>query len=203
VKEIALVQLNEFHQRYPMKSGLAKEELRTKIPMEVDVKLFQILVNELIQSKEVILERDKLRLPGHQISSIDEKGLVKKVEETILKAGLQPPSPKELSEQWSEEEEKVQAIFEHLVHEGRLVKIRSGIYFHQVTFENLKEELVAYLKRNKEITTPQFKEITGASRKYTIPLIEYFDQIKLTLRLGDKRVLRTGKDLGQKDSKLK
>jgi selenocysteine-specific elongation factor len=203
LKEIALVQLNEFHQRYPMKSGLAKEELRTKIPMEVDVKLFQILVNELIQSKEVILERDKLRLPGHQISSIDEKGLVKKVEETILKAGLQPPSPKELSEQWSEEEEKVQAIFEHLVHEGRLVKIRSGIYFHQVTFENLKEELVAYLKRNKEITTPQFKEITGASRKYTIPLIEYFDQIKLTLRLGDKRVLRTGKDLGQKDSKLK
>jgi selenocysteine-specific elongation factor len=203
LKEIALVQLNEFHQRYPMKSGLAKEELRTKIPMEVDVKLFQILVNELIQSKEVILERDKLRLPGHQISSIDEKGLVKKVEETILKGGLQPPSPKELSEQWSEEEEEVRAIFEHLVHEGRFVKIRSGIYFHQVPFENLKEELVTYLKRNKEITTPQFKEITGASRKYTIPLIEYFDQIKLTLRLGDKRVLRTGKDLGQKESKLK
>ena len=194
LREIALIQLKEFHQRYPMKSGLAKEELRTKLPSEVDVKLFQILINKLIQSKDIILERDKLRLPEHQISSMDGKGLVKRVEETVLKGGLQPPSPKELAEEWSEEEKEVQAVFEHLVHEGILVKIKSGIYFHRIPFESLKEELVTYLKRNKEITTPQFKEITKASRKYAIPLIEYFDQIKLTLRLGDKRVLRVGKN---------
>jgi len=68
------------------------------------------------------------------------------------------------------------------------------MYFHRVSFEHLREELVAYLKRHQEITTPQFKEITKASRKYAIPLIEYFDQIKLTLRLGEKRVLRSGTD---------
>jgi selenocysteine-specific elongation factor len=65
------------------------------------------------------------------------------------------------------------------------------MYFHRVPFENLREELVAYLKNHREITTPQFKEMTKASRKYVIPLIEYFDQIKLTLRLGEKRVLRS------------
>jgi selenocysteine-specific elongation factor len=190
LRELALAQLREFHQRLPMKSGLSKEELRTKLSPEVDVKLFQILINELIQSKEVVLEKDKLRLPGHQISSADEKGLVKRVEATILKGGLQPASPKELSEEWSERENEVRAIFEHLVHEGVLVKIKSEIYFHRVPFEKLKEELVVYLKSHQEITTPQFKEMTKASRKYVIPLIEYFDQIKLTLRLGDKRVLR-------------
>jgi selenocysteine-specific elongation factor len=194
LKGMALDRLREFHQRFPMKSGLAKEELRTKLPGEVDVKLFQILINEMIHSKEAILERDKLRLPDHQVSSLDEKGLVKKVEEAILKGSLQPPSPRELSEVWSEEEGDIQAIFEYLVHEGILIKIKSGIYFHRNHFEKLKEELIQYLKRNKEITTPQFKEMTKASRKYVIPLIEYFDQVKLTLRLGDKRVLRAGRE---------
>ncbi len=191
LREYALTQLREFHQRSPMKSGLSKEELRTKLPPEVDVKLFQILIHELIQSKEAILEKDKLRLPTHQISSADEKGLVKRVETAVLKGGLQPPSPKELSEEWSEEEEEILAIFEHLVHEGSVIKIKSGMYFHHLPFENLRGELMHYLKQHQEITTPQFKEMTKASRKYVIPLIEYFDQIKLTLRLGDKRVLRS------------
>jgi selenocysteine-specific elongation factor len=192
LREMVLAQLKEFHQRFPMKSGLAKEELRTKLPTEVDVKLFQILLNELMQTKKVVQERDKLRLPEHQISTVDEKGLVKRAEEAILKGGLQPPSPKELAEEWTEEEEGVLAVYEHLVHEGVLVKIKSGMYFHRIPFEHLKEELINYLKRHQEITTPQFKEITKASRKYAIPLIEYFDQIKLTLRLGEKRVLRSG-----------
>jgi selenocysteine-specific elongation factor len=186
----ALAQLGEFHQRFPMKSGLSKEELRTKLPPEIDVKLFQILINELIQSKEVVLEKDKLRLSGHHISSVDAKGLAKRVEAAVLKGGLQPPSPKELSEEWSETEGEVRAIFEHLVHEEVLVRIKNEIYFHRIPFENLREKLVAYLKKNREITTPQFKEMTQASRKYVIPLIEYFDQTKLTLRLGEKRVLR-------------
>jgi selenocysteine-specific elongation factor len=190
LKERVLAQLVEFHQRFPMKSGLSKEELRTKLPPEVDVKLFQILMNELIHLKEVVLEKDKMRLPTHHISSVDEKGLVKRVEGAVLKGGLQPPSPKELSEDWSEREEEVRAIFEHLVHEGILVKIKSEIYFHRSAFEKLKGELVNYLKGHQEITTAQFKEMTKASRKYVIPLIEYFDQIKLTLRLGEKRVLR-------------
>jgi selenocysteine-specific elongation factor len=194
LRGMAFVQLKEFHQRFPMKSGLAKEELRTKLPMELDPKLFQILLNELIQSKEVLLEKDKLRLSSHRVSSVDEKGLIKRVEEAVLKEGLQSPSPKDLSEAWSEKEDEVQAIFEHLVHEGVLVKIKSGIYIHRVPFDHLKEELVSYLKKNQEITTPQFKEMTKASRKYAIPLIEYFDQIKLTIRLGEKRVLRSGAD---------
>jgi len=186
----ALAQLGEFHQRFPMKSGLSKEELRTKLPPEIDVKLFQILISELIQSKEVVLEKDKLRLSGHHISSVDLKGLAKRVEAAVLKGGLQPPSPKELSEEWSETEGEVRAIFEHLVHEGVLVRIKNEMYFHRIPFENLREKLVTHLKKHQEITTPQFKEMAQASRKYVIPLIEYFDQTKLTLRLGEKRVLR-------------
>ena len=171
LRELVLAQLREFHQRFPMKSGLFKEELRTKLPPEVDMRLFQVLIQELIQSNEVVLEKDKLRLPGHQITSLDEKGLVKRVEAALLKGELQPPSPKELSEEWSEKEDEVRAVFEHLVHEGRIVKIKSELFFHRTPFENLRRELVTYLKSHQEITTPQFKEMTKVSRKYAIPLM--------------------------------
>jgi len=185
-------QLRYFHQKSPMKSGLSREELRTKLPSEMDVKLFQILINGLIRSGEIILERDKLRLPEHRVSSVDERGLIKRIEEAMLGGGLQPASSKELSEEWSEDDESIRQILEHLTHEGVLIKVKTGMYFHRTHIEHLKEKLVAYLKRNQEITTAQFKEITGASRKFAIPLIEYLDQIKLTLRLGEKRVLRSG-----------
>jgi selenocysteine-specific elongation factor len=186
LREMALVQLREFHERFPMKSGLAKEEFRTKLPMEVDIKLFQILLSSLIQSKHLVAEKDKLRLSEHHVSSIDEKGLIRRVESAVLKAGLQPPSPKELAEAWSEKEAEILAVFEHLSHEGVLVRIRSGLYFHRDPFEKLKADLLGYLKTHQEITTPQFKEMTGVSRKFAIPLIEYFDEIKLTIRLGEK-----------------
>jgi selenocysteine-specific elongation factor len=190
LRDAVMAQLHEFHQRFPMRPGLAKEELRTKLPEEMDVRLYQTLLNSLIQSQAIVMEKDKLRLAGHRVSSTDDKGLIDRVEKALLQAGLQPPFPRELSEQWSAREEEVLAVFEHLVHEGTFVKIKSGMYFHRIPFERLKEELVHYLKENREITTPQFKELTAVSRKFAIPLIEYFDQIKLTLRIGDKRILR-------------
>jgi selenocysteine-specific elongation factor len=191
MKEMILAQLKEFHSKFPMKSGLAKEEMRTKLPTEMDIKLFQPLLNELIQSKEVVMEKDKLRLASHQIASADEKGLMKRAGEAVRAGDLQPPSSKELADQWSTSEQEVQAILEHLVHEGVLVKVKGGMYFHRDSIERLKESLIQYLKEHREITTPEFKEMTGVSRKYAIPLIEFFDQCRLTLRLGDKRVLRT------------
>ena len=191
LKEMVLAQLKEFHSKFPMKSGLAKEEMRTKLPTEMDIKLFQPLLGELIQSKKVVMEKDKLRLASHQIGSADEKGLMKRVEEAVRAGDLQPPSSKELADQWSTSEQEVQAILEHLVHEEILVKVKGGMVFHRDSIERLKKSLIQYLKEHREITTPEFKEMTGVSRKYAIPLIEFFDQTRLTLRLGDKRVLRT------------
>jgi selenocysteine-specific elongation factor len=192
LREMTRIQLKDFHQKFPMKSGLAKEELRTKLPSEMDVKLFQILLSGLIQSGEILLEKDILRLREHRVSSGDERGLIKRIEAAMLKGGLQPSSSRELSEEWSEDEEAVRQILEHLAHEGVLVKVKSGMYFHRTHIEHLKDRLIAYLKKNKEVTTAQFKEITGGSRKFAIPLIEYLDQTKVTLRLGEKRVLRSG-----------
>ena len=77
-----------------------------------------------------------------------------------------------------------------MVKEGRLLKVKEDLYFDRQAVDALEEELVAFLKTHGEITTPQFKDMTGISRKYTIPLIEYFDLKQITVRVGDSRVLR-------------
>jgi len=77
-----------------------------------------------------------------------------------------------------------------MVKEGVLMKIKEDLYFHKNAVAALEEKLIDFLKSHGEITTPQFKEMTGASRKYTIPLIEYFDRSQVTVRVGDSRVLR-------------
>jgi selenocysteine-specific elongation factor len=79
-----------------------------------------------------------------------------------------------------------------LVEEGRVVKVKEDLYFEAQTVGRLGERLVAFLKANQEISTPQFKDMTGASRKYVIPLIEYFDTQHVTIRIGDTRKLRGG-----------
>jgi selenocysteine-specific elongation factor len=77
-----------------------------------------------------------------------------------------------------------------MVKEGVLMKIKEDLYFHSEAIEDLKKSLIDFLNTNGEITTPQFKDITGVSRKYTIPLIEHFDRLQLTVRVGDTRILR-------------
>ena len=80
----------------------------------------------------------------------------------------------------------------HMLEQGTIVKVKEDLYFHGRVIDSLKNRLVSYLKANSEITTPQLKEMTGVSRKYTIPLIEYFDSTKATIRVGDIRRLREG-----------
>ena len=81
-------------------------------------------------------------------------------------------------------------VLQVMVKEGLLIKVKEDLYFHRGAIEDLKHRLIAFLKEKGELSTPQFKDMTGVSRKYTIPLIEYFDRSQVTVRVGDSRVLR-------------
>ena len=74
--------------------------------------------------------------------------------------------------------------------EDQLVKISEDLYFYKPALGNLKDKLVSFLVKESEIDMPAFKDLTGLSRKFSIPLLEYFDKMKVTMRVGDKRILR-------------
>jgi len=191
LKDEIMKALETYHTANPLKQGMPKEELKSKLPPGVDGKLFNSLVADLMADKAVAQEKDKVRLSGHHIAL---EGKQQELEEQIVgimrRSGLSPPSVKELSEQLKAGEKEVEEILALLANGGSLVKLKGGVHFHQDPLHELREGLVAYLKENGKITTQDFKALTGVSRKYTIPLAEYFDAIKVTVRVGDERILR-------------
>jgi selenocysteine-specific elongation factor len=191
LKKEALSYILEFHEKYPLRPGPSKEEVKSKLPKTVEAKLFQHILKELVDLKEVLVEKDKLRLSTHRVSLRDDQERLKnKVERLFAQGGLQSPSIKELASKLSTDESEVRNVVRLLVEEGVMIRAKEDLYFHAEAVEKLKAELIQFLRAHHEITTAEFKELTRVSRKYAIPLIEYFDNSKVTIRVGEKRLLR-------------
>jgi selenocysteine-specific elongation factor len=191
LRKETLSYLLQFHKKYPLKLGPSKEEVKSKLPKTVEAKLFHRMLSELVDSKEVLVEKDKLRLSTHRLSLREDQKRVKdRVEGLFAKGGLQSPSVRELASKLSTDESEVRNVVHLLIEEGVIIRAKEDIYFHRDAVEKLREELIQFLRVHHEITTAQFKEMTKVSRKYAIPLIEYFDNSKITIRVGEKRLLR-------------
>ncbi len=189
VREEILEHISRYHQQFPLKLGLPKEELRSQIASIRGPKLFDFLLNDLTKQGVIVQERELVRLKEHRVTlAEDQKRIREELEKIYLDSWLQPPYFKEVKEKFSGN--TADEVLDVMLKDGVLIKVKEDLYFHRDAIEDLKERLVDFLKDHGEITTPQFKEMTGASRKYTIPLIEYFDKSQVTVRVGDNRVLR-------------
>jgi len=181
--------IDAYHRRFPLKTGLLKEELRSRTAGAKNPKLFNYLIRQLSQHGEIVQEKEVVRLKAHKVTlAQDQKKTRRKLEAIYTKGGLQPPYFKDLKEEFSGN--TASEVLDVMVKEGCLLKVKEDLYFDRKTVDALEEKLIDFLKTHGEITTPQFKEMTEASRKYTIPLIEYFDLSQITVRVGDSRVLR-------------
>ncbi len=184
-------QLAEYHMANPLKPGMSKEELKTKFPPLLTSKLFNLTLNQMIKEKEIVQDENIIRLASHAVSLGGKQADVKdKILKTYLNAGLQPPYFKELAKSLDTDVSRSREVLMHLVNEGTIVKVKEELFFHAEAINTLKKRLVTFLEAQGEITTPQFKEMTGVSRKYVIPLAEHFDSTNATLRVGDVRKLR-------------
>ncbi|MFO7601386.1 MAG: selenocysteine-specific translation elongation factor [Candidatus Desulfacyla sp.] len=178
-----------YHKNFPLKTGLLKEELRSRTSTAKNPKLFNYLINQLSQEGDVVQEKEIVRLKTHKVTlAQDQKEARRKLETIYAKSGLEPPYFKELKEEFPGN--TASEVLDVMVKDGHLLKVKEDLYFDRKAVDALEEKLVAFLKTHGEITTPQFKDMTGTSRKYTIPLIEYFDLRQITVRVGDSRVLR-------------
>jgi selenocysteine-specific elongation factor len=183
--------LENYHRTNPLKAGMPKEELKSKLP-SAGLKLFNLILDMMIKNKEVISEEETVRLSSHTVSLGGDQAEVKeKILTTYLKSGLCPPYFKDLSKTLDIDAKRAKAVLMLLVEQGIIIKTKEDLYFHAEAVNNLKKRLVDFLLTHGEITTPQFKEMTGTTRKYLIPLIEYFDSKNVTIRIGDIRRLRS------------
>jgi selenocysteine-specific elongation factor len=110
-----------------------------------------------------------------------------------LKSGLKPPNLKDVLAKFGKfPEAQIRQVIDLLLQKGEVIKINEALYFHASVLDKLQDQLIDFIKKEGEIDAPRFKNMTGLTRKFSIPLLEYFDKIKLTIRIDDKRVLRKG-----------
>ncbi|MEJ2285195.1 MAG: selenocysteine-specific translation elongation factor [Desulfobacterales bacterium] len=184
--------LGAYHADNPLKAGMPKEELKSKFPQLSDPKIFNLVLNQMIKSNQIVQEENTVRLSDHRVSlGADHADVRKKIINLYQQGGLQPPYFRDVPKLLDVDPQHTKDVMLLLVEEGLIVKTKDDLYFHIDAITGLKNKLVEFLKSNGDITTPQFKEMTGVSRKFVIPLIEYFDASKVTLRVGDSRKLRS------------
>lgn len=183
--------LESFHKSNPLKKGIEKEVLRSRLMPDIDKKLWDHLLSVLCQGGKFVLEQETVRLKAHS-QSIDPtfQKTIEAIGQRIRKGGTHPPTIKELSEKLGESPDQLKAILSFLTKDGRCVKLSEEIYMDTNAYEEIKQKAIAFLKKNGELTVQSFKELTGLSRKFAVPILELFDKHRITLRIDQKRVLR-------------
>ena len=182
--------LEAFHRQNPLRSGISREELRTRAG-GAEERLFSHMLAALETEGILKAEKDKVRLRTHEIRLAPaQRAAVEKVEALFRDAGAGPPGPEEALTKAGLRGSEENELFQLLLEERRLVSIKESLFFHADILKTIEEKLVTFLKEKKEITPADMKDLFGISRKYAIPLMEYFDGQRVTTRVGDKRVLR-------------
>lgn len=181
--------LQDFHRRNPLKTGMGKEELRNKIKVKIKGKLFDEVLDYFIQQKVIRLDSSLVALADFKINySPEQLMILKEIEELYLKGEFQTPSPEEFLNS-KKNDHKYREVLEVLVDRKQLVKISDDILFHVKNYERAKEMLKQYIQEHGEISLSEFRDLIHTTRKYALPLIENFDQNKITKRIGEKRIL--------------
>jgi selenocysteine-specific elongation factor len=193
LKKQSMEFLEKYHQSNPLKAGMPREELKSRLPSPVSIKLYNLLINLMIKEDVIVQEEENVRLSSHKVLlQADQTVIRDKLLKIYRKSGLTPPNFKELSTELDVDPSGARDVLILLTKEGKIVKVNEELFFDASAIDHLKERLVSYLKKHEEISTPDFKNMTGVSRKYLIPLIEYFDSRNVTIRIGDIRKLRSG-----------
>jgi len=188
--------LGDYHRDNPLKEGMPSQELKSKFRAfnDKDSKLFPLVIARLTKVDKVVQEKGSIRLSQHEVAlQVDEQEVREKLLKIYQNSGLTPPFFRTICKELEVDQKVAREVLQILIDEKRIVKTKDDLYFDAQAVKNIVEELVAFLQTSGEITIPQFKEMTGSSRKYIIPLIEYFDTINLTIRVGDTRQLRKKK----------
>lgn len=189
LKEEALKELKKYHENYYLRSGLNKEELRTKLSIDLAATEYDILIEDLEEAEKLEVESAKVSLVDFEIELTSrEQELKQEIMDRMLDDEFSPPEREEIISDYSEKD-LASELFDLLVEREKLIKADGDIYFHSDAVEEAAEMLVDYLEENGDIELAQFRDLLGSSRKYTLALLKYFDRTGVTVRKGDKRLL--------------
>ncbi|MGC0772706.1 MAG: selenocysteine-specific translation elongation factor [Candidatus Acidiferrum sp.] len=183
--------VERFHKENPLSPGIAREDLRASLGRRVRAETFRAALEELAAEKKLDVQGELVKRAGAQIALLPEEAAAKaEIEKAFSQAGLAVPSVKEVLAKLSVEAKRAEKLLQILLREKSLVRVSPELIFHRDALSHLKEQLATFKKaKGERISVPAFKELTGITRKYAIPLLEYLDRERVTRRAGDERVI--------------
>jgi selenocysteine-specific elongation factor len=183
--------IGKFHKENPLLPGIAREDLRASLGRRINAEIFRAAVEELAANKKIELLGEFVRRAGAEIALQPEEARAKEqIEKAFSSAGLAVPLVKEVLAKLSVESKRAEKLLQILLREKMLIRVTPELIFHRDALAQLRDQLSAYRKtKGERIGVPAFKELTGITRKYAIPLLEYLDRERVTRRAGDERVI--------------
>jgi selenocysteine-specific elongation factor len=188
VRNQTLSTLESFHKANPLVAGISKEELRVKLALQQPI--MEAVLAQLVREKKIDVAGEQVRLAGRVVELKDEEARAKEqIEKAFAGAGLKVPLMKEVLAALPVDKARAQKLVTLLLRDRVLVKLADDLVFHQTALQDLRRILAGYKSTSAKIDVGKFKDLTGVSRKYAIPLLEYLDRERVTRRIGDERII--------------
>ncbi|HEY6231452.1 MAG TPA: selenocysteine-specific translation elongation factor [Pyrinomonadaceae bacterium] len=188
--------LKQHHQREPLTRGLPRETLRERHFLHAAPEIFRAVIARLESAGALVVEKDLVRAPEHGLNlSAADQELRSKLGKVYEQAALEAPNVDQAfttAGVAAAHRTHARKILQLLIDDGTLVRVQGELFFHRQAIEQLKTLLQQYGREHEPerlIDVAKFKELAGVSRKYAIPLLEYFDSKRITVRAGDKRII--------------
>lgn len=179
--------LSELHQASPRSAAISKATVLAASKLDWDAKAFDRLTAKLAADGLIVLHGGDVRHPDFKIALTEkQQSLLERVLDIMHGAGASAPHPAEMADELKVPQQAVEEILRLGLETGDLVRVGDELVYARKTLEELKLQL---RKLGERFTVAQFRDLTGSSRKYALPLLEHFDSEKFTRRLGDERII--------------
>ncbi len=190
--DLALRSFADFHEQYPTKPGIRKAEIKNILAHSFDMQFMDVVLAKLKESALLKETAGYLSLQEHKITLPPELvALKEKIASLLYERAFATPSESEIAQTFGAKAHDVTQVLTAMTGLGEIVRADEGQYFHSKRMAEAQQYLISFLREHEEITISQFKDLLhGASRKYAMPLINYFDRIGVTERDGDVRILK-------------
>jgi selenocysteine-specific elongation factor len=191
VRKRILERVEKFQKENPLLPGILREDLRASLGRRTRPETFRAALEELVAQRKLDAPGELVKKAGSEITLQPEEAKAKdQIEAAFAAAGLTVPPVKEVLAKLAVEARRAEKLLQMLLREKSLVRVSPELIFHRQALAQLKERLAGYKKsKGERVSVPVFKELTGITRKYAIPLLEYLDREHVTRRAGDERVI--------------
>jgi Elongation factor SelB, winged helix. len=184
----AVTLVNAFQKANPLQPGISREVLREQLNAHPEI--FSLVVDALLRAKKLEMVGDQLRLAGTGVVMKDEEAESKEIiEHAFASAGLKVPALKDVLAGLKVDRIRAQKIVTLLLRDKTLIKTSEDLVFHHSALDDLRKKIAAERSKSSKLDIARFKDLTGVSRKYAIPLLEYLDREHVTRRVADERVI--------------